>query len=347
VNGWRNRERAGALTRARAGRVARGAMLLLWAAFAGMFLPSRALAQVLLVLSDDSSGYQSVATELRSGLKTVRDGKLRIDTAVAARLASDAPKLDAYELVVPVGLAAAQAVVSREEGLPTPPRTLCLLIPRQSFAQLAARRRDERLSALYIDQPLARQLDLLHLALPQKKRIGVIFGPSSQELDDELRSEARTHELELSSVRIDQPSGLYGALQTVIPASDLLLMLPDPVAANADSVYGLMLTAYRAELPVMGFSEGLFNAGALVSLFSTARQQGREGAEIAARTLAAGGALPAPQYPRYFTVRVNANVARSLGLHPPAAESLSAALEAQRDNVRAPDGANTKPGGQR
>jgi ABC-type uncharacterized transport system substrate-binding protein len=327
--------------------VARCALLLLWATFAGVFLPSNAFAQVLLVLSDDSSGYQAVANELRDGLKTVRDGKLRIDTAIAARIASDAPKLDTYELVVPVGLAAAQAVVSREESIPAPPRTLCLLIPRQSFAQLAARRHDQRLSALYIDQPLARQLDLLRLALPQKKRIGVILGPTSQQLAEELRSEASAHALDLTSVPIDQPAGVYNALQTVMPASDVLLMLPDPVAASADTVYGTLLTAYRAELPVMGFSEGLFNAGALVSLFSSARQQGREGAEIAARVLADGGALPGPQYPRYFTVRVNANVARSLGLHPPSAEALSAALEVQRDSARAPVDASAKPGGQR
>jgi ABC-type uncharacterized transport system substrate-binding protein len=342
VNPSRHRDRAG-----QTGRV-RSVVLLLCAALACVFSPSRALAQVLLVLSDDSAGYQSVADELRSGLKTQRDGKLRIDTIDAARLAkAEAPKLDGYELVVPVGLAAAQAVVSREESAPMPPRTLCLLIPRQSFAHLAARRHDDRLSALYIDQPLARQLDLLRLALPDKKRVGVIFGPSSQEIADELRGEAHAHALELSSIGITQSSGLYGALQTIMPSSDLLLMLPDPVAANADTVYGLLLTAYRAELPVMGFSEGLFNAGALVSLFSTARQQGRQGAEIAARVLADGGALPPPQYPRYFTVRVNANVARSLGLHVPSAESLGAALEAQRDSARAPGDSAAKPGGQR
>lgn len=306
-------------------------------------------AQVLLVLSDESTGYQGVADEMRTTLKGVRDGRLRIDTVVAARLGgADAPKLDAYELAVTVGLAAAQTTLAREEGLAAPPRTLCLLIPRQSFEHLPKQANaNGRVSAVYIDQPLARQLDLLRLALPDRQRVGVILGPSSQELAGALQDASRAHALELTTARIDDAAKLYGALQAILPASDLLLMLPDPIATNADSVYGLLLTAYRAAVPVVGFSEGLLNAGALMSLYSTARQQGRQGAELAAAALARGGALPAPEYPRYFTVRTNASVARSLGVRLPSAEELTQQLSSRNANDAKPgptDGA-AKPGG--
>ena len=130
-----------------------------------------------------------------------------------------------------------------------------------------------------------------------------------------------------------------------MPESDLLLLVPDPVVANADTVYGLLLTSYRAQIPVVGYSEGLLNAGALVSLFSTARQQGRQGAEIVGRLLA-HEALPTPQHPRYFTVRVNASVARSLGLRLPAESALNAALNGQADALQeksAHDGAGSAP----
>ena len=77
-----------------------------------------------------------------------------------------------------------------------------------------------------------------------------------------------------------------------------------------------------------------------------ARQQGAEGAEIARRLLAHEGGLPAPQYPRYFSVRVNASVARSLGLHLPDEHELQTALSAHSvvsDAVR--DAAGTNGGG--
>jgi len=314
-----------------------------WFALAASLCAPQAGAQVLLVLSDESAGYQAVAEEVRSGLKQSRDGKLRVDAAVASRMAdADTASLDSYELVVTIGLAAAQQTLSREKDLPTPPRTLCLLIPRQSFERLlpsAGRARDSRVSAVFIDQPLSRQMDLLRVALPEKKRVGVILGPSSLDLESELARQAREHTLALTVARITERAGLYAALQNVLPASDLLLMLPDPLVSNADTVYGLLLTTYREQLPVIGFSEGLLNAGALLSLYSTAHQQGRQGAEIAREMLARAGSLPEPQYPKYFTVRVNVSVARSLGLHLPAEEALAAALSGHVESERAPDAA--------
>ncbi|HEY2394602.1 MAG TPA: ABC transporter substrate binding protein [Rudaea sp.] len=308
------------------------------AVFAAAACAPHAGAQVLLVLSDQSASYQSVADEVRAGLKDVRDGRLRIDSSLAARSeGAGATALDNYELVVTIGLAAAQQTLTREKTMTTAPRTLCLLIPRQSFERLLpgdAHARDPRLSALFIDQPLSRQMDLLRLALPEKKRIGVILGPTSQAMAGELRAQTREHALELTVASISERSGLYAALQTVLPASDLLLMLPDPLVASADTVYGLLLTTYRERLPVVGFSEGLLNAGALISLFSTAAQQGRQGAEIAREALFHDGALPEPQYPKYFTVRVNASVARSLGLHLPPEETLGEALNGRGEGAR-------------
>lgn len=295
-----------------------------------------AAAQVLLVLSDDSETYETVAAELRSGLNGSRAGDGRIDSVVAGRL--DTVRADAladYRLVVTVGLSAAQATLARTEARADAPPTLCILIPRQSFEHLVEQHGgDRRVSALYIDQPLSRQLDLLRLALPERNRVGVVFGPTSQRLAAELAQEARARSLVVASAVIDAPGQLYGALQTVMPASDVLLLLPDPLVAGADTVYGLLLTTYRAQLPVAGFSAGLAKAGTLLSLYSTGVQMGRQAAQIATAALADHGALPAPQYPRDFTVQVNAGVARSLGLHVPSAEALTEALNA-RDPARA------------
>jgi hypothetical protein len=299
-----------------------------------------ATGQVLIVLSDGTAGYREVEEELRAGLHPLRDGNVQIDTILAPQLAGlDAARFDAYELVVTVGLAAAQPTIAREHDVPKPPPTLCLMIPRQSFERLApapADGRERRLSALFIDQPLARQLDLVRLALPDKHRVGVILGPTSAALAGELKLRAKERDLSLDPVEVRDSSGVYGALQTVVRQSELLLVVPDPIATNADTIYGLLLTSYRAQLPVVGFSEGLAKAGALVSLFSNARQQGRAGAEIASRALSDAGGLPAPQYPKYFTVRVNHSVARSLGLR---IEDEAALAEALAARAAQPEGA--------
>ena len=247
----------------------------------------------------------------------------------------DAAALESSELVVTIGLAAAQAVVAREDGLGAPPPTLSLLIPRQAYERLAVTGEtggERRRSAVFIDQPISRQLDLLRAAVPERTRIGVILGPSSRELEGELSRLARKRSLILNVAAVEETSDVYAALRSVIPRSDLLLLLPDPVATSVDTVHGLLLTSYRAQVPVIGFSEGLAKAGALLSLFSTASQQGRQGAEIARRVLNGEGGLPAPGYPKHFTVRVNASVARSLGLELPSEQTLRDALLERADS---------------
>ena len=297
--------------------------------------PARAMAQALVVLSDESAAYEAVASELRTGLSDARSGTLRLDLVTSRELARmDPAALQSNELVVTVGLAAAQAVVGRG-GVAGPPMLLALLIPRQGYERLPARPENAgRRSAVFIDQPLSRQLDLLRVALPGKTRIGAVLGPSSRELRPDLSVLARERGLSLSLASVDRSSTVYAALRSVIPRSDLLLLLPDPVATSVDSVHGLLLTSYRAQVPVIGYSEGLAKAGALLSLYSSATQQGRQGAEIARRVLAGGDSLPAPTYPRYFTVRINPSVARSLAIALPSEQVLAEALRARQDGDR-------------
>ena len=94
--------------------------------------------------------------------------------------AADDQLLRSYELVVTVGLPRHGNVIAREALATDAAQTLCLLIPRQAFERLAPPRGDgrpRRLSAVFIDQPLSRQLELLRIALPGRNRVGVVLGP--------------------------------------------------------------------------------------------------------------------------------------------------------------------------
>ena len=242
----------------------------------------------------------------------------------------DAPKVSSYELIVTVGLAAAQMIERRQGSLASARPTLCLLIPRQSFERLpsaAGAVRARRLSAVFIDQPIARQLDLVRVALPDKDRVGVVFGPTSAAVDKELRDGARERGLVVRSATASDGTQVYAALQDVLQSSDLLLALADPVAFSAATAYAVLLASYHAQVPVVGFSQAMVDAGALIGMFSTPRQQGRQGAEIVAAFLS-GAALPAPQFPRYFTVATNVSVARSLGVRLDTAATLTTAVTA-------------------
>jgi ABC-type uncharacterized transport system substrate-binding protein len=83
--------------------------------------------------------------------------------------------------------------------------------------------------------------------------------------------------------------------------------------ATAQSVF---MTSYRFRDPVVGYSESLSRAGALLTVYSTPVQIGRQAAELIEKSFD-GGKLPAAQWPQYFSVSVNEHVARSLDISVP------------------------------
>jgi len=303
-----------------------------------LLIGADARSEVLIVLSQDAPAYREMADLFQGGLSAASGPGARAKVVTERNLrAIDSDVLGRYELVVTIGLAAADAVLGRDES--AVPRTLCLLIPRTSFESLNVNRslvQQRRVSAVYIDQPIARQLDLIHAALPGRTRLGIIFGPSSVAQREELRLGARERDLSLRTAEVSQADGMYAAFQGILPEVDVLLALPDSIAFNSSTAYLLMLASYRAAVPVVGFSESLANAGALLAVFSTLQQQARHGAEVANRALAADARLEPPQYPRYFTVRTNDSVARSLGIHLADPRALEAAVAQRAAATRGP-----------
>ena len=286
-------------------------------------------AQVLIVLSEDAPFYRDAAAELRAQVAGLRDGRLAVEVVPKSRLDNVDPALLARrELVVTVGVAAAAAVLPVASSLPSQPPTLCLVVPQSRFAQLSAGHR--AVSAIYAGQPLARQLDLIQLALPGRTRVGTVLGPSSKVLADELRVLARARSLQLDALVVESTGEVFAAMQEVLRASDVFLAVADATTINESTAYSVLRTSYSAGVPVMGFSESMVRAGALFGLYSTAKQYGQQAGEIARRLLGGDGPLPRAEFPRYFTVGVNASVARSLNIRMADAAALTEAL-ASRD----------------
>jgi ABC-type uncharacterized transport system substrate-binding protein len=277
---------------------------------------------VSVVVGGDSAPYAEIAEYIT--LELNRNGRGRARTVGADELAhQDRSETHA---VVAVGLKAMQAAVAMESPAPV----ICTLIPKTSFEKTASRYKgkpDRLLSAVYLDQPVARQLELIRLALPDKKRVGVILGPDTRDLLESLQAETRAHGMRLHAGHIRSASGLFLVLEDVLSESDVLLSLPDALVFNPQTVQSVLFTSYRSRIPVIGFSPAYVRAGALVAVYSTPTQLARQVMEMLAQ-LAATAALPPPQYPKYFSVTANDRVARSLELAPIAEDKLAARLGA-------------------
>lgn len=277
--------------------------------------------------SDDSATsrqlHQLLSAELRqAGFAEVTTGVSRASSRSPSRetgAAAGSPA-NSGEIAVAIGASSLRQIFAQANSR----QIVVVLITRRALeeelAQIPARAGRD-IHAIVLDQPLGRYLDLVRLALPQKQRVGILLGPATASQQKTLEKLAGERNLTLSVARVYEDVVFIPQLERVLSQSDILLALPDASVHNRTTVQPLLLTTYRAGVPVVGYSEAYAQAGALLALYSTPAQLSRQALEVV-QVLSLGRGAPPIQAPRYFSVSVNGSVARSLGLTLPPAEVL-------------------------
>jgi ABC-type uncharacterized transport system substrate-binding protein len=293
------------------GRLRHYLQVWLFATLACLLSPAHAYL-VCVVSSERAPAYQDAADSLSQEL--VRNGVARQDIqslSLVDYLEGGAAVQDT-RLIVSLGADAFRQVLAHSS------RSVVLagLIPRISFERLLAdshRKNPANVAGLYLDQPFGRQLDLLHMALPAVRRVGVLWGPESVAQQPLLASALQSRGLESTELVLAEGGSLIAALRGALNNTEALLAVADSAVYNPSTISNILLTSYRDKTPVMAFSPGYVKAGALLSVHSTATQAGVQMATMALHYLQAN-ALPTSQYPLDFSISVNEYVAHSLGL---------------------------------
>ncbi|MDP1682962.1 MAG: ABC transporter substrate binding protein [Burkholderiales bacterium] len=267
--------------------------------------------QILLVLSDGSGACSEVAAAMQSYFAT-HNSAFDIRTINTSAFSDGRVNFTETDIIVAIGTYAMEQV-SVDARVPV----LNILVPRQSYesTRLRAKHDSRQYSAIYLDQPLTRQLQLIKAALPNRDAVGVLLGPSSQDRLKPLQQAAREQKVGVSAEQVTTEEDIIPALKRLFTSADVLLALPDPLVFNKHTAQSLLLTSYRAQIPLIAYSKSYVSAGALAAVYSTPAQIGQQAAELLMRLMQAKTlTLPPPQYPKYFSVNVNYQVARSLGL---------------------------------
>jgi putative tryptophan/tyrosine transport system substrate-binding protein len=308
-----------------------------WFALAVAFASGSAFAaNVAAIVSEENAFHTDLVETLRQVLDEQAAQQFKIWHLTADRVIEKGPeifKTDFYQIVVTVGARAATLVAGMEVKAPI----LHTLIPRTIFNNLPKARLGSEASswasAIFLEQPLARQLDLVSLLMPGKSRFGVLYGPHSSAQAGELQELAETRGITLiadTPKRIDE---LGPALRRILPRAQLLMTLRDSTLFNRDTLRSVLLSGYRADRPVIGFSRTQVKAGALAAVFTTPEQAGRQAAESILQLAEENAAnFPPPQYPKYWTVQVNRQVARAFGLSIADDSELQARLQASTES---------------
>ena len=256
--------------------------------------------RVTVVLSEEGGAYQAFGDSLRSQLQV---GRFALYVQRAGQ------PLGAADLYIAVGMKAASDLASRDVPI------LSVLVPRAGYEQLlkTTERHGKPRSAVFLDQPVQRQVALLLAALPDVKQVGVLHAAPQPELPN-LRHLLADHGIRLHDQIVDKTQSLNDALENILDVSEVLFVLADSEIYNAGTIRNILLAAYRKQVPLVGISQAYVRAGALCAIYSTPEQVARQAARLIER-YAESGKLPAAQYPSEFEVSINTQVARSLEIH--------------------------------
>ncbi|HNV59069.1 MAG TPA: ABC transporter substrate binding protein [Rhodoferax sp.] len=266
--------------------------------------------QVLIVSAERNAAFTEAAEVFTTELERGGVARSSVQYLTLAQARSTGAKPD--QVVLALGVEAATEMARTETRVPV----LGAFVPSASFEAIVRnnqRRAASAFSVIYLNQPLGRQLDLIQLALPQRPRIGVLLGTVSSEHLPVLEEERRKRSMSVLQSQVDANEPMFAKLQTLLEGSQVLLALPDPQVYNSGSLQNILLSALRANVPMVSFSPAYVKAGALMAIYTTPAQVGQQAAQLI-RPVLQGKDLAPPQYPREFWIEVNGSLARSMNL---------------------------------
>jgi len=295
------------------------------------------LARVFIVGSEaNGTSHDRFVAVVESGLRAFANVTVLSESRLQVVLSTQKQESATRGLVIVVGTRAAQALCAKQLDLPL----LLTLIPSPTFNQTIAAGCSEnknRASVLFLDQPLARQILAMKLTFPNNSQFTVLLGPEARIQRPRIEQLALRHSWQATFINIDRVDEVFSALERRAEHNRPLLAVPDPLVFNSKTAAHILLAAYRYGMPVIGYSESYVTAGALLAVYSTPEQLGQQAVDAARQFLSAeNSALPEPTFPTKFSVAINRQVGRSLGLTLPDEDTLLFELRRDKDDDHDP-----------
>lgn len=292
-----------------------------------LLLPMTATAETPYVLLSGSGGsYSWMLEALEQRFPGPLESTVLTDQTPASR-----------PLTLAVGSKACEAMI-RYTGANQ--RTLCVFLPSQTFIELTSGEKgqrliaEKRLSAIYLDQPLQRQMQLALMLKPELKTIGTVLGPGSDHQAARFEQAASALGLTPLIGRLQGDENPVRGLTPVIEQSDAFLPLPDSSVFNRASAKWILFLTLKNRIPLIGFSANYAYAGAVVAIHSDVEQVAQQAVEILNSRTSAAEPLPAPAYPEAFSITINHTAARNLSMTLPPANTLVDELKRRERDTR-------------
>lgn len=281
--------------------------------------PAARAAELTVWVGREGELQQSFVDALRE--QTERGGQhsiAQVRTPGSAQAAAN-PK----SIIVAVGAEAAQAAIA--EGATA---LLAVLVSRRDVDNLRSSAPQARLTAIVLDQPLARRLTMLRTLAPGTESVVALVGPATAARSSEIESAAAALGMKARIANIADESQIVPTLDRLLTEGSALLAMPDASIYNRNTVMSILLTTYRHRKPVIGFTAAYVRAGAVAAVFSSPGDIAAQVAEVLAGVAGPEQLVSRVLAPSRFEVSINERVSRALGLPPISEAELAARIAA-------------------
>ena len=279
----------------------------------GVFVPliAQAYTGITIVMSAQTLTNKEFIDTFKAELVNTKNSSLRVKI-IDLQEVEKLEVAENSELVIALGVKALEASAKLKYTTPV----LGVFTPMPVFNSLLVKSKRDlgKFSAIVLDQPFSRQISLIRNILPQAKKIGVMLGPTSSQYADLIKEEGEDAGLSVMEENVYLEADLIPKLNAALASSDALLAVPDTLIYSRETAQPILLTSYRQQKPIFGYSQSYVRAGALAAVYSSSKQIAKQAAEIALESQQAPNLLPPPQAPKYFSIMVNYQVARSFNL---------------------------------
>ena len=245
-------------------------------------LPDCAHAEEVAILKSAEIGAYSEAIEafksaLPSSFQVTLEYDLQGDMAKGRNLARRI-RASGASVVLAVGLKAALAAKLEILDIPV---IVCLVLDPRKYGLPTS-----NMVGLSLKIPFEKHLKPLQTLVPQISRIGVLFDPQkTQGLRDELEQEARVWGITIVSEEVHGEQEVSQALKALGKKIDALWLLPDSTVLTENTLDFLISATLEANIPMVAFSAGLVQSGAVVGAYMNYADIGLQAASLSQRVL--------------------------------------------------------------
>lgn len=193
---------------------------------------------------------------------------------------------------------------------------LAVLIPHRMYNSIEGNLKNNKdqarkITAIYREQPVERQIKLISKLMPEAKTIGVLTSMYDPSSITELKQTVLKKKFNLIITENKKREDLIDSLKNVLSNCDVLLTIPDPEIYNPFTAKGILVTSFRRGIPVIGYSKTYVDAGAVGAVYTKAGQIAQQAASIT-NNYFTKNTLPAPSYPIQYSLAMNQDMLEKL-----------------------------------